>query len=120
MAVGGDGGDEACDDTEAEFLVSHLSASEAEGRFDLHIFAEEVDGMIQFHAEIVGVNIGAELELFDLVGVLMLFGFLLLFGLFVSVFAEVDDTADRRSGIGGHFHKIDPFRTGQGDGLTQG
>jgi hypothetical protein len=56
----------------------------------------------------VVINVGAELDSFQVDDVLFLARVLRLLGQFVSVFAEIYDFADRRFGGGGDFHQIQP------------
>ena len=78
MAVGSDFLNEFSHHLEAVFLVRHFAAAEAQRDLDFHLLAEEVDGMAQFNPEIVRIDRRAELDFLDLVGVLVLFGFLFL------------------------------------------
>jgi len=52
--------------------VGHFPAAELEHDLDLHVFAEEINGVGQLDAEVMRVNLGAELDFLDLVCVLML------------------------------------------------
>ena len=80
----------------AEFRVGHFAAAEFQDHLDLHVLAQEIDGVAQLDAEIMRVNLRAELDFLDLVGVLVLAGFLVLLGLFVAELAEIHQPADRR------------------------
>jgi hypothetical protein len=64
--------------------------------------------MLYFYPEVMRINLGAELNFFDLVGVLMFACFLIALGQFVTVFAKIHKAANRRDGIGGDFHQIHP------------
>jgi hypothetical protein len=119
MAERGEFLDEALDDLDAEFLVSHFAAAKPEGGFDLHVIAEKIDGMTEFHAEVMGIDGGGELDFFDAVGVLMFFGFFVAFGLFVAVFAVVDEATNWRGGAGGDFDEVDTVSAGEADGFAE-
>ena len=62
--------------------------------------------MVQFHPEIMRIDLRAELHLLHLVGVLVLFGFLVLLGLLVTELAVIDDAADWGVGVGGNLDEI--------------
>lgn len=104
---------------EAELRVGHFASAEFEGDFHLHIFAEEVNRMLDFDSEIVRVDLWAKLDLFDFVSVLVLLGFLVALGLLVTVFAEVHHAADRRCGIGGNFDQVNAGGPGQVQGVAE-
>jgi hypothetical protein len=106
MAKGSDFLQKFINDLEAILRVGHFASAEFEGDFHLHILAEKVNGVLNFDAEIVRIYLGAELNFFDLIGVLMLLGFLVPLGLFVTVFAEVDHATDGRGGIGRNFDQV--------------
>jgi hypothetical protein len=74
----------------------------------------------EFHPEIVRVNLGAELDLLDLVCVLMFSGLLLLFGLLIAKLAEIHQTTDGGNGRGCNFDKVNAFGTREIDGVGQG
>ena len=109
--------DEFIDDFKAKLLVSHLSATEAEGSFYLHILAEKVDGVGNFDSEIIDVDLGTQLELLHLVGVLVLFGLLAFFRLLVTILAEIHYSANGRSRVRSDFDEVDTFGPGNGDGV---
>jgi hypothetical protein len=69
---------------EAEFLVRQLAAAEAQGDFHLHVFTQEIDRVLLFDSKIMRVNVRAELDFLDLVGVLVFARFLFPLGLFVA------------------------------------
>ena len=62
--------------------------------------------MADFGQVIVAVDVDPEFDLFDFAGMGLFVLFLL--GQLVTVFAEVDDAADRRVGIGRHLDQIEP------------
>ena len=119
MAEGGDLCQEFMNDLESKLGVGHFASAELEGDFHLHILDKEINGVLDFNAEIVWINLGAELDLVDLVGVLMLLLFLVALGLFVTVFAVIDQPAHRRGRVGGDFHQVDFAGPGQVQGFSQ-
>ena len=112
--------DELVYDLEPELLMGHFTAAETEGHLDLHFLAQEIDRVTQFNAEIMGVDRGAKLDFFNPIGVLVFFGFLLALRLFVAVLAVIDESANRRGGIRGHFDEIDTLLAGHGQSVSQG
>ena len=76
--------------------------------------------MLQFHREVVRVNIRTELHFLDLVGMLMFARFLFLLGLFVAILAKIHQTTDGRRGVGRDFHQVHPLVSRQSDGFAQG
>jgi hypothetical protein len=112
--------DEILYDFESELLVSHFTTSESEGGFDLHVIAEEIDGMADFDTKIMGIDGGGELDFLHAVGVLVFFGFLVALGQFVSVLAVVDQSADRRGGVGRDLDQIDSCGASHGDRVAEG
>jgi hypothetical protein len=91
--------DQLLDLLETEFLVRHLAAAETQGDFDLHVLAQKIDRVLLFDAEIVRVDVRAELDFLDLVGVLVFARFLVPLGLFVAELAKINQPANRRHGV---------------------
>ena len=112
--------EELLDHLEAEFRVRHLPAAELQRDLDLHVLAKESDRMLQFHAEVVGVDLRAQLDLFDLGGVLVLPGFLIAFGLLVAELAIIHQPANGRRGVGGDLHQIHAVGARKGQGFPEG
>ncbi len=108
------------DDLETELCMGHFASAEFEGDFHLHILAEKVNGVLDFDAEIVRIDLGAELNLFDLVGVLMFLGFFVPLGLLVTVFAEVHHATDGRGGIGRNFDQVNASGPSQVQSVAEG
>lgn len=48
--------DELLDDLKADFGVRHFATTKFQGDFHLHVFAQEIDGVLHFDAEIMRVN----------------------------------------------------------------
>ena len=115
MAIRSDVSEEFLDDLEPEFRVGHFAAADLERDLDLHVLAQEVDRVADFNPEIVRVDLRTELHLFDFVGVLMLLGFLVPFGLFVSVLAVINQATYGRHRVWRYLDKVDP----QGPGHRQ-
>jgi hypothetical protein len=67
----------------------------------------------------VRVNFYAELDLFDLGGVLMLFGFLFPLGLFEAELAVIHDPAHRRRGRRRDLHQVQAERARLGERLAE-
>src|SRR6185503_2750655 len=70
-------------------------------------------------AKIVRVDRRAELDFFDLVGVVVFFGLFLLLRLFVAILAIVHQAADRRGRFRGDLDQVHSLSAGQVDGLAQ-
>ncbi len=113
MSKRGNFGDELLNHLEADLGVRHLTTAEFQGDFDLHIFAQEINGMPNLDAQIVRIDFGAQLDFLHLGGVLMLLGFLVALGLFVAELAEIHNPANRRRGVGSDFHQVHPMGAGQ-------
>ncbi len=109
--------DEIANGLEPEFLVGHFTAAESKGDLHLHLFAKEIDGMGQFHSEIVRIDIRAQLDLLHAIGVLVLFVFFVFFRLLVTKLAVINQPAHRRGGVGRNFDEIDPFSPGHRNGF---
>ena len=107
------------DALKAKFRVGHFAAAELEHNLDLHVFAQKIDRVAQFDAEVVWINFGAELDFLDLVGVLVLAGFLVLLGLFVAKFAEIHEPADGRDGVGGDLDEVHALGAGAIQGIAE-
>lgn len=119
MPIGSDFLQKFVDYLEPKFCVGHFASAELEGDFHLHIFAKKINRVFDFDSQIVGINFGAELNLFDLVGVLMFLGFLVALGLLVAVFAEVHHAADGRCGVGRNFDEIHAGGAGQVQSIAE-
>lgn len=100
------------------FLVRHLPASKTQRHFHLHVFTKEIDRMRQFHPKIMRINRWTQLNLFDLVGVLMFLGFLLLLGLFVTEFPKINNATYRRCRVRRYLNKVNPVVARHVDGFA--
>ena len=105
---------------EAELLVGHFTTTETERHLYLHLFAEEVDGMLQLNAKVMRVDVGAKLDLLNLIRVLVLLGFLFLLGLLVTELAVIDQFTNRRIGVRSDFDEIHAAVAPERDGITEG
>ena len=88
--------------------MRHLAAAEAQGHLDLVAFLEEAAHGAHLDFVIMVVDARAELDLLDLDDLLplaLLGGFLLLEK---AEFAEVENFADRRLGVGNDLDEIEP------------
>jgi hypothetical protein len=112
--------EEFLDDLETKLRVLHFAAAEFQRHFDLHVFAEEIDRVRRLYAEIVRIDSRAELHFLDGARVLMLLGFFFLLGLFVTVFAVIDNAANGRRGGRGNFHQVDPGSARLVQGVAKG
>jgi hypothetical protein len=119
MAKGRDFGKEFVNDPKTDLCMGHFAPAEFEGDFHLHILAEKINRVLDFDAEIVWINLGAELDLFDLVRVLMLLGFFVSLSLLVAVFAEVDEAAHWRVRIGRNFDQVHAGGAGHVESVTE-
>ena len=108
-----------CNLLEPDLGVGHFAAPKTKGDFDLHFLAEEIDGVTQLHGHVMRIDLSAELDLFDLVGVLMLFGILFPLRLFVTKLSKVDQAANGRRGIGSHLDEIHPVGSGPAQGVLE-
>jgi len=97
--------------------MGHLAAAEAQRHLDLVAFLEEPLHGAHLHLVVVVVDHRAEFDLLDLDDLLLLARFGLLFLLLESVFAVVQDLADRRYGVGRDFDQIEAGLQGLGQGV---
>jgi hypothetical protein len=118
MAKGRDFFQEPVDYLETEFLMSHFPAAKTESHFDLHVFAKEVDGMAKLHGKIMRIDVGAKLDLFDSIGVLVLFRLLVALSLLVAEFAKIDKPTDWRYRIRGDLNQVDSLLPGHGESIS--
>src|SRR6266404_5944597 len=65
------------------------------------------------------INLGAELNFFDLVGVLVFFRFFLPLRQLVTILSEIDQAAYWRDGVRRHLDEVDPGCAGQRYRLAQ-
>ena len=79
---------------------------EAQGHLHLVAFFEEALGRAHLHIVIVVVDIRAEFDLLDLDHLLLLARFVLALLFLVFVFADIEDFAHRRIGIGRNLNEI--------------
>ncbi len=59
MSIGINFAQEFIDYLETNFRVGHFAASELEGDLDLHVLAQKVNGMLDFYAQVMRINLGA-------------------------------------------------------------
>ena len=119
MAVSGDLVEKFPDHLETKFRMRHFASTEFQGDFDLHVLAQKVDPMLDFDREVVGIDLRTKLDFLNARGVLVFLGFLVAFGLFVSVLAEIDQTADGRIRVGGDLNQVNAISASHGQRVTQ-
>src|SRR5436305_7498775 len=91
----------------AEVLARHFTAPELDGGLHLVPFAEEADGVLELEIVVVLVDVGAELDLFEMDDLLLLLRYVRLLLLLVEELAEVHDAADRRLRRRRHLHQVE-------------
>jgi hypothetical protein len=91
----------------AEILARHFAAPELDGGLDLVSFPQEPDGVLELEVVVMLVDVGPELDLFDVDDLLLLLRLVGLLLLLVEELAEVHDAADRRLGRRGHLHQVE-------------
>jgi hypothetical protein len=95
--------DDVLHHTASFFHVGHFSTTEHDGDLDLVFVLKKPDGLTHFGQHIMVAGLWTQANFLGL----RLVRFLTrLFVLFVFVFAEVHDSANGRTLIGRHFHKI--------------
>ena len=87
-------------------LVGHFAAAESERDFDLVALFKELRDLLGFHLIIVRVDVRAELDLFQFLGLLLLLGSRLFLLRFVAHLAIVDDLTDRDLLVGRDFNEV--------------
>ena len=120
VTVSGDVGEEFFNNLEPDVGVLHFAAAELERDFDFHVLTEEPNGMIDFNAEVVRVDFRTKLDLFDLGGVLVLFGFLVALSLFVAKLAVIDQPTDRWGGVGSDLDQVNAIGARHGERVAEG
>src|SRR2546423_12111459 len=100
MAEGCDVGEKFLDDLKANLGMGHFAAAKFQSHFYLHVLAEKVDGVPDLNAQVMRIDLGAELNFLNFVGVLMLPGFLVALGLFIAELAKINQAADRWHRVG--------------------
>ena len=84
-------------------MVETLTSAEEHRKLDPIALFQETLGTFEFDVFVVGIGLGAEPDLFDLLLVVPL---LLLLGLVVLVLAVIHDSADGRALVGGNLHEV--------------
>ena len=92
---------------DADLLVRHLAAAEAQGHLDLVALLDERLHGAHLHLIVVLIDVRADLDLLDLDDFLLLLGLVLLLLLFVFELAEVEDLDHRRLGVGADLQQIE-------------
>ena len=97
--------------------MGHLAAAELELHAHLVALVEELLGVAHLRHVIVLGAVHAKLDFLELAARVFLVLFLL--GRLVFEFAEIDDPADRRIGVGGDLDEVEPEFLGLADGVGQ-
>ena len=92
---------------QADVLVRHFAAAEAQGDLHLVAFLEEALHGLHLHVVIVIVDAGAKLDFLDLDGLLLLARLGVLLLLKEAEFAVIEDFADRRSRVRRDFDQVE-------------
>ena len=103
--------EKSVDHLEANFRVRHFASAEFQRHLHLHVFTKKANGMLNLNAQIMRINFGAELDLFDLRGVLVLLRFLVPFRLFVAEFPEIHYSTHGWRGVGRNLYQVDAARS---------
>src|SRR5687768_4674571 len=96
----------------------HLPAAELDRGLDLVALVEEAQQVAHLEVVVVVVDVGAELDLLDLEGLLLLPRLLGLLLLLVEELAEVHDAADRRARGRRHLDQVEALLLGQAQRLV--
>lgn len=85
---------------ERDLGVIHLAAAELDRHTDFVSLQKPAAGIVHFETTVRFIGLGTQADFLDFDLGLRLFGFAFLFGTFINELAIIDDTADRRSGVG--------------------
>ena len=99
--------------------MAHLAPAEHDRDLDLVALAQEAYDMALLGGVVVGIDLGAELDLLDRDRALVLARQLLLLLLVVAVLAVVHDPADGRIGLVGNLDQIEVEVASKGESLGQ-
>ena len=120
MTVGRDFVNEFVDDREADVSMRHFAmTAKTQDDFDFHVFAQEINGVRDFDAEVVRVNERRQLDFLHSRSVLMLARFFFFLGLFVAEFAEVHEAADGRNGVRRNLDKVNAVLAREREGVVE-
>ena len=100
----------------AQILVRHFTATEPQGDLDLVAVFQKLEDVAHLDVIVVGIGVGAELDLFDLDDLLLFAGLGLALLGFVFELAEIHDLAHRRVGVWRDFNQIKPGFLGHHQG----
>src|SRR5580700_1406948 len=104
---------EAIEKPDAKLLVGHFAAAEPQRHLDLVAFLEEALHRAHLHLVVMIVDHWPELDFLDLDHLLLLAGFRLLLLFLVLELAEIQELADRRSGVGGDLDEVEARLLGE-------
>ena len=105
---------------ETVLRTTHFAHAKHDGHLDVFALTEELAGPIRFGVEIVDVDVGPVLDLFEFDLVLLLLGLTRLLLLLEAEAPIVHDLADDGSGVGGNLYEIEPHITSHSQGLVDG
>jgi len=99
---------------------AHLAAAEADGDADVFALLEEATSVADLEVQVVIVRLGTELHFLELVGVLLLLGFLGGLLLFVLVLAPIHDADDWGACAGSDLDQVELSLRGAFPGVVEG
>src|SRR6185503_5103261 len=99
--------------------MRHLPAAEEDRRLDLVAILEEALDVLLLELVVVLVDLGAELDLFDLDHLLVLPSLTRALLLLVLILAEIHDAADRRHRRRRDLDQVEPLLLGDGESLRR-
>src|SRR3954469_21552002 len=98
---------EALEQLVAEVLARHLAAPELDGGLHLVPLPQEAHRVLELEVVVVLVDVGPELDLFDVDDLLLLLRLVRLLLLLVEELAEIHDPADRRHRRRRDLHQVE-------------
>ena len=106
--------------SQTDVSVGHLAAPEADAGLDLIAGFEELLSLLDADVEVGDVDLGGQTDFLDIHNLLVLAGFLFLFGLFKAELAVVHDAAHGGLCLGGDLYQVQTPLDGGIHGLLQG
>ncbi len=104
--------DDPLDNFAAELLMGHLPAAKLDHRPDFRALEQELAEVLGLELEVMVVDLRPVAHLLKLRRLLLLFVLLLFLRDFVLVLAVIENTADRGTGVGRDFDKVEIEITG--------
>ena len=99
--------------------MRHLAAAEKDRRLHLVAVSEEALDVLLLELIVVLVDLGPELDFFDVDDLLVLLRFARPLLFLVLILAEIHDPADGRHGGGRNLHQVQPLLLRDGEGLRR-